>query len=204
MIFLVCAGFVTRASTASAQDEPIPEAPSEQTVAAPISDSDTVRVFISSDREGTIFGSAAAFGPEKASPRGRARFNWNAGVCTAPCTARIALSDNPYRVVGRAMIPSSPFNLPFSPTGVDVHVRAGSLVGILGLAFAVDGVTFTGIGGAALIAYEALGQPRVVNNTPGGTETARREASVGCGIRHARRGQARTAGHARAQLRALP
>jgi hypothetical protein len=66
------------------------------------------------------------------------------------------------------MVPSRLFDLPFFPNGVDVHVRAGSLVGyIFGLAFAVEGLTFTGIGGAALTAYEALGQPRVVNNTPG-------------------------------------
>jgi hypothetical protein len=166
-ILLVCAAFATLASTAHAQDEPVPEVTSGQTVSALVPEPDTVRVYVGSDREGTVFGSAAAFGPGQWSRRFR-MFDFAAGICTAPCSATVALSDNPYRVVGRTMMPSTPFNLPFAPTGVDVYVRAGSVAGyIAGLVLAIDGVTFAGVGAASMVVWEALGQPRVVNNTRG-------------------------------------
>jgi tetrahydromethanopterin S-methyltransferase subunit C len=66
------------------------------------------------------------------------------------------------------MMPSTPFNLPFASNGVDVHVRAGSIAGyVVGLVLSLDGITFTGIGAASMVVWEALGQPRVVNNTRG-------------------------------------
>jgi hypothetical protein len=66
------------------------------------------------------------------------------------------------------MIPSNPFNLLFTPSGLDVRVRAGSPASyIVGLALAVDGVTFAAAGGTMLLVYEALGQPQVVNHSPG-------------------------------------
>jgi hypothetical protein len=167
VIPLVCPAFVILASTASAQDAPIPEATAGQPVAAPAIDPEMVRVFLSSDKEGAIFGRAAALGPEQTSRR-RNRFNYAAGVCTAPCSATVALSENPYRVVGPYRIPSNLFDLPFTPSGLDVHVRAGSPASyIVGLVLAVDGVAFAAAGGAMLLVYEALGQPQVVNHSPG-------------------------------------
>jgi hypothetical protein len=66
------------------------------------------------------------------------------------------------------MLPSTLFNLRFASNGVDVYVRAGSIAGyVVGLVLSLDGVTFASIGAASMLVWEALGQPRVVNNTPG-------------------------------------
>jgi hypothetical protein len=171
-ILLVSSAFAVLASTARAQDEPVPETPSRQTVSVPAPEPDTVRVYVWSDREGTVFGSASTLGPGPRRlhwpHRAADDYNYAAAVCTAPCSATVSLSDNPYRVVGRTMLASTLFNLRFASNGVDVYVRAGSIAGyVVGLVLSLDGVTFASIGAASMLVWEALGQPRVVNNTPG-------------------------------------
>lgn len=172
MIPIVCAAFTMFVSVVSAQEHPIPDGQLGRGVSTPAPDPDSIRVYIWSDREGTVFGRAAAFGP---GPR-RLRwprpasddFNYAAGVCTAPCSATIALSDNPYRVVGHDVASSRPFNLPFTANGLDLHVRAGSWAGfVVGATFTILGIAFAATGGTELLVWDALGQPPVVNHTPG-------------------------------------
>jgi hypothetical protein len=131
---------------------------------------DVVRVFVTSDQYGAVFGSTAAFGR---GPRGipyNLGFHWPAppssdsfqfegGECPAPCSVSVDLSHNPFRIVGEDIVPSRSFNLHTAPNGLDLHVHAGSWSGLLtGLTLSVLGAGLV-LGGTGILVWEGLGEP---------------------------------------------
>jgi len=146
----VVVGFVTFASRAAAQASPTSEESAGQ----------TVRVYVSSDRPGTVFGSAAALGTVRRLrwPRQPAdEFHYERGVCVAPCVATVPLVGNPYRFVGHAVASSSRFDLAANPAGLDVRVHAAPYgANVVGVVFTALGLSFAAVGGGELIASAAL------------------------------------------------
>jgi len=168
----ICTALMTLASVASAQEVPIVEAVSGQTVAAPTPNKDMVRVYVTSDRKGAVFGRTAAFGPGTRKLRWPRRPedepNYSGGVCTAPCSATVAISRGPYSVVGHDVAPAERFALHLAPSGLDVDVHAGSWGGyVVGLAFSTIGLVFAGLGGAELGVWGATGAPPMSSQSVG-------------------------------------
>lgn len=168
-----CGALVLPSTGAMAQAHPAAEQATGQPVTPLVATPPlVVTVFVSSDRDGTFFGRAAAFGPV---PR---RLRWPdlawdgvtfaPGVCAVPCSTQIAVSEGPYRVVGPDMAPSQPFDLAAISNGLDVHVHAGSWPGyVIGRVSEILGTVFAVTGAVELVAWEAVGHPRVVNHTAG-------------------------------------
>ncbi len=129
-----------------------------------------VRIFLSSDADGTFIGSAVALGPgpRLRLPRFGRDFDFQAALCEASCSADAERTQNPYRVVGLDIAPSKAFDLPAAPGGLDVRVHTGSWAGhVWGSVLSLLGIGFSVAGAGELVAWDALGRPPVVNHTPG-------------------------------------
>jgi hypothetical protein len=131
-----------------------------------------VVVNVTSDRPDTMFGLSEAFGPGPRCfswPKRKkcGDFDYSQRLCTAPCSVTVSGSEGPYRIVGPHIAASTAFDLPASPR-VDLRVRAGSWGGLaVGVTFTSLGAGFAAAGGAELLIWTALGQPPVLNHTPG-------------------------------------
>jgi hypothetical protein len=159
-VLAVFAILTASALPAVAQDGPSDEASTGPIVPAPEAEIPSVRVYVSSDRPQTVFGSAAALGTVRRLrwPRQPADdYHYERGVCVAPCVATVPLGGNPYRIVGHDVASSKPFNLVGDPAGLDIDVHAAPYgANVVGVVLTSLGLVFTALGGAELIAWGAL------------------------------------------------
>jgi hypothetical protein len=168
------AGISFFAGDLAAQDRPYSAGAPGQSLAA-AADPLEVEVHITSNKPGTFFGRAdAVTGRRRAvlvhpDPWQAESWVYPGAVCRAPCSARVSIIDNPYRLAAVFQAPSGRLDLFPSSRGLDIRVHFGSLPGyIFGTVFTALGAVFTAAGAASLATWAALGEPSsTANNTPG-------------------------------------
>jgi hypothetical protein len=158
----------------AAQDRPeFAEAPGQSLAAA--ADAPEVEVHITSNKPGTFFGTADAL-------EGRPMLThpdlvWEAegyaypnAICRAPCSARVPIGDNPYRLATKFEVASRRFDLFPSTRGLDIPCALWLPCWLLPRRrLHARGATFTLTGATMLATWAALGEPTAAANNAQGT-----------------------------------
>jgi hypothetical protein len=89
-------------------------------------------------------------------------------LCKAPCSAIVPIGGGPYQIEGVAQVPSARLELFPSNRGLDVRAHFGSGPAyVVGAVLTILGATYTMLGTGLLTTWAAMGEPPVVNHTPG-------------------------------------